>query len=167
MLALQITEIKTFMTRLLRTDVFDHFLLQEAVITKDASFRIDGHLNKDFYTTEELEESGLAGCSALPFSMLRERCFDLIKGTRSPCAFKFVFLLSPSNLEKTLISCHSPFSPSDIRGLYFNLNYQDGRLLLTTGVSYTSFSPDKSLEHEWDRLMKRFLVQKEISFDEG
>lgn len=166
MIALKLTDIKTFMTQLLKTDTFDHFLLQEAVITSAASFVIDGHLNKDFYSTDELEELELTGCRALPFSMLRGNCFDLIKGKKTPSFFKFVFLLSPSNLEKTLVSLHSSFTVQDITGVFLNLKYQNQLLVLTTGVSYAVFSPDKSLEREWDVLVTRFLKQHKISFEE-
>ena len=56
MIALKIAEVKDFMNKLLCQDVFDHFLIQEAVITTNVSCHIDGTLQKDFYTLEELEE---------------------------------------------------------------------------------------------------------------
>ena len=166
MLALQLTDIKNFMNQLLRSETFDHFLLQEAVIHSGASYVIDGHINKDFYTEEEIETLRLTGCKALPFSMLRGNCFDLIKGKKTPSSFKFVFLLSPSNLEKTLASLHSSYTSQDISGIFLNLKYQNQVLTLTTGISYTIFSPDKSLEQEWDKLILRFLKQHDISFEE-
>lgn len=42
MIALQIKEIKSFMGKLLGTECFDSFLLEEAVITTYNTFRIDG-----------------------------------------------------------------------------------------------------------------------------
>lgn len=166
MLALQLTDIKNFMNQLLRSETFDHFLLQEAVIHSGASYVIDGHINKGFYTEEEIETLRLTGCKALPFSMLRGNCFDLIKGKKTPSSFKFVFLLSPSNLEKTLASLHSSYTSQDISGIFLNLKYHNQVLTLTTGISYTIFSPDKSLEQEWDKLILRFLKQHDISFEE-
>lgn len=166
MIALAITDVRDFMNKLLGTEVFDHFLLQEAVIVKDVTFSIDGHISKDFYSAEELELQGLTGFSFLPYGSLRPHCLSIFKGRRKPLSFKFVFLLSPPNLEKTLASCGSSFTAADIAGIFFNLRYQSGHLLLTTGISYRSFSPDKSLDHEWDRLMKLFLRQREISFEE-
>ena len=84
MLALELTDIRDFMNKLLRSEIFDHFLLQEGVITSAASYVIDGHINKGFYSAEELEELGLADCTCLPYSMLRTQCFDLIKGKKTP-----------------------------------------------------------------------------------
>lgn len=166
MIALELTDIKYFMNELLRTETFDHFLLQEAVISAAASYVIDGHLNKGFYSEEELEELGLRDCSFLPFAMLRGNCFDLIKGKKTPAAFRFVFMLSPENLRRTLDSVGSSYTANDISGVFLNLKYQNQLLTLTTGISYRIFSTDKTLDAEWDRLVKRFLAQHGIAFEE-
>jgi hypothetical protein len=166
MIALELTSVKDFMNTLLRTDTFDHFMLQEAVITKDASYVIDGHITGSFYTEEELSELGITGYPMLPFSMLRSSCFDLIKGKRTPASFRFVFLLSPENLKSTLASVSSAYTPEDITGIYLNIKYQNQLLTLTTGISYRIFSTDKSLENEWDRLVLRFLLQHNITWEE-
>lgn len=166
MIALDISGIKDFMNKLLCTETFDHFLLKEATIQTGITWSLEGELNSNFYSTEELDELGLAGLSFLPFGQVRTQCFDLIKGKRTPSYFKFVFLLSPENLSRTLTQTHSTFTPEDITGMFVNLKFQHGRLLLTTGISYRIFSTDKSLEQEWDALIKRFLKNHEISFEE-
>ena len=38
MISIELTDTKDFMNKLLRTEIFDNFLLQEAVITKAASY---------------------------------------------------------------------------------------------------------------------------------
>ncbi len=167
MIALELTDIKDFMNKLLRTDTFDNFLLQEAVITSNATYTINGQLTKDFYSSEELEELQLQDCRFLPFSMLRGNCFDLIKGKRTPASFRFVFLLSPQNMEKTVLSIGSSYTTSDISGIYINLKYHKQQLFLTTGISYNIFSIDKTLENEWDRLVVKFLKQHEIAYEEA
>ena len=165
MVALELSDIRDFMNRLLRTELFDHFLLQEAAITGACGFVIDGRLNRNFYSEEELQELGLTECEALPFGMLREQCFALIRGKYTPSTFQFIFRLSPENLARTLESCHSSFTVNDITGIFMNIRYRDRKLLLTTGVSYRIFSPDKSLEQEWDRLVMLFLKQNSIPFE--
>ena len=45
---------------------------------------------------------------------------------------------------------------------YLNIRYKNQSLLCTTGVSYTSFSPDKRLEHLWDDSMTAFLSSHHI-----
>lgn len=166
MIALELTNIKDFMNKLLRSEVFDHFLLQEAVITTGATYSINGQITKGFYSTEEMEQLHLEGCRFLPFSMLRTNCFDLIKGKKTPSAFRFVFLLSPKNMEKTVSSVGSSYNASDVTGMYINLKYQNQLLSLTTGISYNIFSTDKTLEAEWDKMVMKFLKQHEIEFEE-
>ena len=162
MLALNIPELKNFMNQLLCSDTFDHFLLKEATIQKDAVWNFYGTVTPDFYSSEELEEQGLSGLAFLPYGRVRQHCFDLIKGKRTPSYFKFVFLLSPDNLSRTLASMQTPFTPQDVTGMFLNLKFQNGNLMLTTGVSYRIFSTDKSLEHEWDRLVEIFLKNHNI-----
>ena len=156
MIALSLPEIKDFMNKLLCTDTFGHFLLKEAVILGSVTWSLDGTIQPDFYSSDEADALGLTGLSFLPFEQVR----------RTPSYFKFVFLLSPKNLERTLLSTHSSFTPEDITGMFINLKFQQKKLLLTTGISYRIFSVDKSLDQEWDSLVKRFLTAHEISFEE-
>ncbi len=166
MIALELTHVKDFMNTLLKSDTFDRCLLQEPTISCAASNVIDGHISSQFYTEDELYALGIAGYCILPFSMLRNNCFDLMKGKKTPSYFKFIFLLSPKNLEQTLASVSTSYTSDDISGMYLNLKYQNQLLTLTTGVSYRIFSPDKSLETGWDKLVLRFLSQHEIAFEE-
>lgn len=166
MIALELTDVKDFMNKLLRQEVFDHFLLQEATITSAATYSINGQITKGFYSEEELEELHLHGCRFLPYAMLRGNCFDLIKGKKTPSAFRFVLLLSPSNMEKTIQSIDSTYKTTDVTGMYINIKYQNQLLSLTTGIAYNTFSTDKTLENEWDKLVLRFLAQHAISYEE-
>lgn len=166
MIALELTDVKNFMNKLLRSEVFDHFLLQEAVITSGATYTINGQITKGFYSEEELSAFHLEGYRFLPFSMLKTNCFDLIKGKKTPSAFRFVFLLSPENMEKTINAVGSSYTPSDVTGMYINLKYQNQLLILTTGIAYSLFSTDKTLETEWDRMVIKFLTQHEIEYEE-
>ncbi len=166
MVALEISEIRIFMNQLLCTELFDNFLLQEANIQTNISYHIEGALHTDFYSAEELEQEHLTGLSFLPYGKVRSHCFDLIKGKRTPTAFKFILLLSPKNLENTLKQSKSSLSVSDISAAFLNLKFQNNKLILTTGISYRIFTTDKSFDHEWDTLIKRFLKQHSIIFEE-
>lgn len=166
MIALALPETKNFMNKLLCSEIFDNFLLQEAVVQNSITYHIQGTLHSDFYSAEELESEHLAGLSFIPYGRVRSQCFDLIKGKRTPAFFKFVLLLSPSNLEKTLQQTGSPYTAQDISAVFLNLKFQNNKLLLTTGISYRTFTTDKSLDREWDILIKKFLKNHEIIFEE-
>ncbi|MCI5494459.1 MAG: DUF5721 family protein [Lachnospiraceae bacterium] len=161
----EITNVKDFMNKLLCSDLFDHFLLSEAVIQGKVTYTIDGHLTKDFYTEEERIAEGLDSLSCIPFSMLRTNCYDLIKGKKTPVSFRFIFMLSPDNLRRTLQSTNSSFTENDLNGVFINIRFSDCTLTCTTGVSYRTFSLDHSFEESWDSLVGKFLSSHDISYD--
>lgn len=165
MTALQLVDIKDFMNKLLGSDLFDHFLLPEATITTFSTYHIDGHLNSDFFSPEDEQYDLIQQTAISPFSLLRPICFQLIKGNRTPLSFKFVFQLSPENQRRTIEKSGCSFQPEDITGMFLNLRFQNQQLTCTTGISYRTFSMDKSLEQEWDRLIQVFLKNHKIPFE--
>lgn len=167
MLALTLTDTKDFMNKLLRTEMMDHFLLQEGKVTMASSYVIDGKINRDFFSEGELDELGISGCDFLPFSMLRGNFFDMMKGKKTPTSFQFVFMLSPENLARTVESIGGSYTPLDVTGMFLNIRFTGGTLTLTTGISYKIFSPDKTLDHGWDRMVTQFLKKNGVEFEEG
>jgi hypothetical protein len=165
MLALALTNKKDFMNKFLKTEIFDHFLLQKGIVVSFASYVIDGTITKGFYTDTEAEELGIKTFHFLPFSMLRPRIFDLIKGKKAPSSFKFVLMLSPENQKRTMERIGSSYTPADISAMSMNIKFQNQMLTLTTGISYRIFSTDKTLEPEWDKFVRQFLSQHDISFE--
>lgn len=156
---------KKFMNQLLKSELFDHFLLAEATIHGAISYHADGHINRDFFDAEELASLTADGSEYLPFSHFRPICYELIRGKHTPLYMKFVFLLSPTNARKTVLRADTGFSPEDVSGIFLNLTFRDGRMTLTTGVSYRTFTPDHSLDNAWDALAARFLSSHGIEFD--
>ena len=163
MTALQIIDIGPTLNRMLKGDMFDHFLLKEASISAAFTTTIDGVISDSFFSAEEKEKLELLGLSYIPFSFVRPICLDLMKGSRKPTAFRFQFLLSPQSQAKTVKQSGSSFQPTDISGLFLTLTYKNDTLVCTTGISYKVFSADKSLENEWDRLAAVFFKQNGIA----
>ena len=165
MIALQIQEIKNFMSKLLLSQTFDNFLLVEGSITTYNTFRIDGRLHKDFFTQEESEELGIEHRDFSYWKEVKPVCLDLIKGKKTPLGFKFTFQLSRENTSKLLTSSGiTSIQPENISGLLLNIRYDNGDLQVITGTNLKLFTLDKTLEHAWDDMVKRFFKQQEISF---
>lgn len=162
MTAFEICDIKQFMNKLLVSPLFDNFLLTEATIQTSVTYQIDGHLRHGFYSDEQLEALGIADYPYVPFSLVRNNCFNLMKGKNTPLSFHFVFQLSPENQTKTLAQTTSSFLPGDISGMFLNLSFKDNKLLCTTGIAYQIFSMDKTLDYEWDRLVERFFQKNQL-----
>lgn len=160
MIALSLTEVKECMSKLLLSETFDPFLFVEGEIMTYATFSMDGYLNKDFF-----EEGSAPEREYALWKDVREYCFSLIKGKRTPLSFKFVLGLSESNIEKLIGQQGLDFEPEDVRGLYINLKYDGQKLQCVTGTAMNLFTLDKSLEQAWDVMVQKFFVQKEIAFE--
>lgn len=165
MIALQIQDIKNFMNKLLLSRTFDHFLLIEGSITTHNTFRIDGKLHRDFFTEEEIQEQNLSERNFSLWKEIKPFCLELIKGKKKPLGFQFVFQLSGENTDKLLASSGiTSIRPENVSGLLLNVRYDGTRLACITATNLSLFTLDKSLEHVWDDMIKRFLKQQEISF---
>ena len=160
MIALNLTDIKKVTSHLFLKDTFDNFSFIEGEIVTFNTFRIDGYIQKDFFDTgTELSEYST-------WKNLREFCFTIIKGKRTPLSFRFIFSLSPANIEKLVARNTPSIPPENVQGLYMNLHFDGKQLTCVTGTSFKTFTMDKSLEHVWDEMMEKFLRQKELPFEE-
>lgn len=177
MISLHITELKNFMGKLLGSDCFDSFLLEEAVIETAATYTIDGHVNRDFYTNEEWETPSIRPYDFVTWSSIRPICFDMIKGKRTPSRFKIVLHLRPEYVAGVIQKAQKEsggdsekkelsFTEKDVKALVATCRYDSSGLSLVTGTSFHTFVPDKTLERAWDKTMRQFLAKKEISFTE-
>ena len=164
MVALQIQDIKIFMNKLLLSQTFDNFLLVEGSITTYNTFRIEGRVHKDFISVEEIEEKNLENRDFSLWKEVKPFCLELIKGKKTPLGFKLTFQLSKENTAKLLASSGiTSIQPENISGLLLNIRYDNGALNVITATNLNLFTLDKTLEHAWDDMVKRFLKQQEIS----
>ncbi|MDO5147423.1 MAG: DUF5721 family protein [Eubacteriales bacterium] len=160
MISISITDVKSFMSHLLSRDTFDLFCLMEASVRKDVTYHIDGHLNADFFDSDFTEHGGRAYCL---WREVRPYLFAVLKGKKLPLSCKIILALPPASVAFLLKESNGPFRKEDIEGIYLNILYEPSGLTITTGISYRTFSLDKSLEHNVDDHMKKFLRDRGIS----
>lgn len=166
MITLQIKELKNCMSKLLASDCFDSFLLEEASVTTAATYLIDGHVSRDFYTKEEWEDPEIRPYDFAAWSDVRPICYQMIKGRRTPARFKFVLHLKPDYMPGILKSCGPDFPADQVKALVLTCKYNGTALTFTTGTAFHTFLLDKSLDAAWDKTMRQFLLKKEISYTE-
>lgn len=166
MIALKITNIKQFMGRLLGSEDFDIFLLEEASVSTYNTFLIDGHQNREFYSTEEWEDESVRPYDFSTWKTIRPICFDLIKGSRTPSSFRFVLHLMPQYTESVLLSGDTAVTPQQVKAFVLNIKYDSTDLTLVTGTAFHTFLPDKTPDALWDRAVRQFLTKKEIAYEE-
>ena len=164
MTALQITSMKNFMNRLLISESFDIFLLEEAVIGTANTFTIDGHINKDFFQGED-DGSNSEMPKLRPWSELKGLCFELIKGKRTPLFFRFTLQLKPEMAEALLKKENCGVEPSQIKALALNIRYDGSKAVLTTAISYHTFLLSKEPDAIWDRAIAKYLDREDIAYE--
>lgn len=164
MISLQIEDSPKFVSQLLKSDLFDHFLLIEATIVTGNSYKIDGRIQNEFYSADELNISERNSLTYDYWSHFKQICFELIKGKKTPLQLKFIFALSPKNIESLLTQTGIPLTSSDINGLYLNIHFTQNEFHCITGTSLNLFTVDKRLEQAWDTMIIKFFKKGEIPF---
>lgn len=163
MLALQITNTKNFMAGLLTGDSFDAFLLAEATVSTAHTYTIDGHVNKDFFTSEEQADPQICPYDFSPWQEMKGLLFQLIKGKRTPLYFKFVLHLKPELVSKLLAQEHCSLPTQQIKALVLTIKYDGSHAILTTGTAYHTFVMSKEPDEIWDKALTEYLFRKNIS----
>ena len=149
------------MAKLLVSDVFDIFRLQEANLITSVTYNISGRIRPDFYSPEERENLTEEFIS---WSEMRPKLFELIKGKNAPISFRMTLSLDNAQML-TLLQKESPEGHSDaLRALVINIRFENGAVAIMTGTSYDSFVLDKSEEQIWDNAFAVFLSSKGIEF---
>lgn len=155
MIQVQINSKREFTRHLFLADTFDSFLLEEAIIKTANTYIIDGHVNNDYYSEEELLDQPELNCEFTPWSKMKSLCFDLIKGKKTPLFFKFVMHFDKSKLQ----------TESSIKSYVLNIKFQDDVVLLSSGISTHTFQLDKSPEERWDAYLEKILSNADISYE--
>lgn len=162
MVGLKIDDVKQFTGKLFLGNTFDSFLLREAEIATFNSFSIDGRIRKGYFTQEELEEKPVEDYSS--WAVVKPVCFSLIKGKKLPGSFQIVLQAASDSVGEFLADRQLPAAADQIKGLYLNIRYENGKIICVTGTSVSFFTLDKTLETEWDEAVKLFLKQQEITY---
>ena len=170
MIAINILDIKKFMSAFLMGTLFDEYSLIEAQVTTYCTFSIDGRYEKLFDSEAgaagefilENETNSAASVEYIPFSRVREQCYAWIKGRRTPLFFKFVLFYPKEKLGAFLARAGGTLTPHQIQGLCLNLRYDGTDLVLTTGTSLKIFSMDRSIDAAWDAAVRELLAEQGI-----
>lgn len=166
MLAIQIKDVKIFMSKLLGADAFDSFLLEEAQIQTYNTFTIDGHQNREFYTKEELEDVEIFPYEYSQWKTMKSICFGLIKGKKVPTYMKIILHKKPEDAYTLLEEGGALEFAGTLKAFVVTIKFDINGLLLTTGTSFSTFVMDKTPDLLWDNAFCRFLTQQGIDFEE-
>ncbi len=164
MILLAISEVKTFMAKLLTQTTFDSFILREMELSTFINYTISGQLNNEFFSEEELKERG--DRSFALWSDVRTVAFSMIKGNKTPLSFKLVFQLPADRCEELVHQSGGKLRMEEVGGLYLNVRFEKNELHIITGIAIKTFTLDKTLEQEWDKEVRKLLHEQGIVFEE-
>ena len=164
MTAFQINSMKHFMNRLLLSDSFNIFLLEDAVISTANTFTIDGHVNREFFQSGDGEGTEVL-LEFRPWGEMKGLCFDLIKGKHTPLFFRFTLQLAADKATALLRSQNCSIDLSQVKALALNIRYDGTKAILTTATAYHTFLPSKEPDIIWDRAMAGFLDREGIAYE--
>lgn len=142
------------MQNLLVQDTFDSFLLCDGEIHTSNTISINGRINKNFYSNEELESIKE---DFVAWKNLKHICFEIIKGKKVPTKMKLVFCMPKSSYPKIIEDNGITLLPESIGGLYLHILYENNEIEIITGTSLNLFTMDKTLDKYWDKTMRSFL----------
>lgn len=154
MISLKINDVSNFMQNLLIQDTFDSFLLCDGEIHTSITLSINGRINKNFHTAEELESINEDFAT---WKNLKHICFEIIKGKKVPTKMKLVFTMPVNSFPKIIEDSAVTLIPENIGGLHIHILYENNTVEIITGTSLNIFTMDKTLDKYWDNLMMSFL----------
>jgi hypothetical protein len=152
---------------------FNRFLLNEAVIVTGHTFTLDGHLNKAFFTEDELEQMQVdAADKGLVFSeelirweSVKGFCYECIKGRKTPLSLKVILSLPPEEIKGLLAKTDTTLTFDDILAMNINIKFDGSVLTCTTAVSLKIFTMDRSADRAFDEMFAAFLTAHSYDYD--
>ncbi len=163
MQSIHILDIKPFMQLLFQTDLMNHYLLVSANITTDLTYTIDGHIQSAFYSQDELETLQLDNLTYMPWSIAKDKVFQLIKGKKTPTQLKLVMRVNESDLQDILSQSNTSLNSNDIDAFYINILFQENKLNVICGISYKIFTLNKQLEDDFSNNIITFFKSNNIT----
>ena len=133
---INILDIKPFMQLLFQSNTLDKYQFVSATIQTDMTYSLDGHINHNFFSEEDISTHELTEATYLPWFLAKEKVFLLIKGKTTPTQLKVVLRASQEDTAPILNSTKSSLNPNDIDGLFINITFQENKLNVICGISY-------------------------------
>lgn len=155
--AFDILDVKEFTKKLFMTDLFDKFSVVEAEFTTFVKFSINGKLNKAYF--DEADDRNF--CT---WSEIRHICFEIIKGKRTPTAFKIVLKFSEEFGKRWIGENTTKDLDAD---MYLNIRYADKKLGLISSFSPKTFLLERDILHVFDRYVKDMFKKINITLTES
>ena len=146
------------MSKLLKSDSFDDFLLKEGFLRTNMEFRFQGKQFLEYFETKEQEQMIQ---EYVFWKEVKPIVFELVKGKRTPLAFSFTLFLTKEQRDELFVR-EAVAIGEDNPTLFLQIRFEHGVGRMITGTARNVFTLDRTLEEVWDLEVKRLLHQMEI-----
>lgn len=130
MLVFNTIDTGVLMRTLLTGEEFDNWNLIQAKIQKDITYDLNGQLFKEFFD----EEVG----QFIKWKDIKHIIFEIIRGKKLP-----IYMM-------IILREDEKYKDDKEKGRILNMTFKAGEMRVATGISYNSFTLDKSDENVWD-----------------
>lgn len=151
-----IEELKSFMSLLLKGELFDSWEVIEAKVETFFELSVNGRLKKDFFEDREVVQRDFAN-----WGEVKEIFFQAIKGKRLPGMLRIVLAADRAWTERVLDECGKAKEEAGA-SLYLNIRYSANGCQVVSGVSHVGFTLDKTLDSAWDAELQEFFKKNGI-----
>ena len=151
-----VEDLKSFMTLLLRGDLFDSWEVTEAKVETFFELSVNGRLKKDFFEEPDTVQREFA-----KWGEVKEIFFQAVKGKRLPGMLRIVLAADRERTKQILKECGKEQEEAGA-SLYLNIRYSASGCQVISGVSHAGFTMDKTLDLAWDEALREFLKKNGI-----
>ena len=152
----EIKEIKEYLNGLFTEERYESFYLFSVKLDASVSYEIDGKINKEFYSEEELGQ--LENREYICWKDIKKSVLGFMSNGKLPVRMKLILMFNKDNVNRLIEMNNIPIHPDNVRALFMNILYSDNRLSITTGTSLNVFTMDKSLEELWDKTVEKYYI---------
>ena len=110
---------------------------------------------------EQLEKEQIE--AYVRWGRVRELCFQLIRGRKTPSSFRITLRLAPGERERFLREAGYAVDAEQIGSFLLNLRFEKGELSCVSLASLNCFPPERSLEEAWDQWAQRFFREYKLA----
>ena len=152
------------MNLLLTSETFDRFSFEEGRLVTFYTLELDGRTVKEFFDESPGKPSELP--EFVNWHDIRPVLLSQIAGKQTPVSFQFTLHADAGYTRRLIEKNELEIDPGLVRCLALNIRFEHGKLTCITGIAFTTFVPDKSLEKAWDSAFRKSLDLLHISFEE-
>ena len=150
MIYFKVKNVKSFMSILFGSKVFDKILVSECEIHTITQITISGQRSKKWCKDMELDANTFIGdVSYCRWEEIKEIVYGMIKGKKAPSYMKIIFATKIDSDK-----------PSD--NAVFTVKYEEDSVNVITGYQSFEFSIDRTMEKRWDNMVREVLEKAEI-----